>query len=109
MAPSPPPVNPSASIAPNYNLRPRPADPVPLPKAIVPGRKSLHRDPIHDASVRDVMANEAAKKFFSSPYFAVAGASQDKAKFGYKSELPFLLHLLPSAITRHIKVPMQAS
>ena len=26
----------------------------------------------------------AAKRFFSSPHFAVAGASQDPAKFGYK-------------------------
>ncbi len=28
----------------------------------------------------------AAKRFFSSPYFAVVGASQDKSKFGYRSE-----------------------
>jgi len=27
----------------------------------------------------------AAKRFFSSPYFAVVGASQDKTKFGYRS------------------------
>ncbi|EXJ93909.1 hypothetical protein A1O1_02302 [Capronia coronata CBS 617.96] len=26
----------------------------------------------------------AAKRFFSSPYFAVVGASQDKTKFGYR-------------------------
>jgi hypothetical protein len=28
----------------------------------------------------------AAKIFFSSPRFAVVGASQDTSKFGYKSE-----------------------
>lgn len=28
----------------------------------------------------------AAKQFFTSPRFAVAGASQDTSKFGYKSE-----------------------
>jgi hypothetical protein len=31
----------------------------------------------------------AAKRFFSSPYFAVVGASQDKSKFGYQSEYHF--------------------
>lgn len=30
---------------------------------------------------------EAVKRFFSSPRFAVAGASNDTRKFGYKSEL----------------------
>ncbi|MCJ1445707.1 MAG: hypothetical protein MMC23_006212 [Stictis urceolatum] len=30
------------------------------------------------------MANEAVKRFFSAPNFAVAGASQDTNKFGYK-------------------------
>jgi len=29
--------------------------------------------------------NAAAKVFFSSPRFAVAGASSDTSKFGYKS------------------------
>jgi len=29
--------------------------------------------------------NTAAKVFFSSPRFAVAGASSDASKFGYKS------------------------
>ena len=29
----------------------------------------------------------AAKRFFQAPYFAVAGASQDRSKFGYKSRL----------------------
>jgi hypothetical protein len=31
----------------------------------------------------------AVKRFFSSPQFAVAGASGDPSKFGYKSELTF--------------------
>lgn len=40
----------------------------------------------------------AAKRFFSSPYFAVVGASQDKNKFGYRSISlpplhPFFHHL----------------
>ena len=30
----------------------------------------------------------AAKRFFASQYFAVAGASQDKSKFGYKGSTP---------------------
>lgn len=29
----------------------------------------------------------AAKRFFATPTFAVAGASQDQAKFGYKSRI----------------------
>lgn len=29
---------------------------------------------------------EAVKRFFSSPRFAVAGASTDSSKFGYKRE-----------------------
>lgn len=33
-----------------------------------------------------MVVNEAAKRFFSAPHFAVAGASQDTNKFGYKSE-----------------------
>ena len=32
------------------------------------------------------MASDAVKRFFSSPNFAVAGASQDTKKFGYKRE-----------------------
>lgn len=31
---------------------------------------------------------EAVKRFFSSPRFAVAGASNDPAKFGFKSQSP---------------------
>lgn len=31
----------------------------------------------------------AVKLFLSSPRFAVAGASQDQKKFGYKGLLPF--------------------
>ena len=31
---------------------------------------------------------DAVKRFFSSPHFAVAGASNDPKKFGYKSKLP---------------------
>lgn len=30
----------------------------------------------------------AVRRFFSSPHFAVAGASNDTHKFGYKSENP---------------------
>ena len=30
------------------------------------------------------MATEAITRFFQSPYFAVAGASQDPSKYGYK-------------------------
>jgi hypothetical protein len=33
---------------------------------------------------------DAVKRFFSSPRFAVAGASNDPAKFGFKSLSPFL-------------------
>ena len=32
----------------------------------------------------------AAKLFFSSPRFAVAGASQDQGKFGYKGPSPYV-------------------
>lgn len=32
-------------------------------------------------------AMDAVKRFFSSPRFAVAGASADTSKFGYKSEV----------------------
>jgi hypothetical protein len=31
----------------------------------------------------------AAKRFFTSPYFAVVGASQDESKFGYRSKFSF--------------------
>ncbi|MCJ1411145.1 hypothetical protein MMC19_005233 [Ptychographa xylographoides] len=36
----------------------------------------------------------AAKRFFTSPYFAVAGASQDKSKFGYKILAWYAAHSL---------------
>ena len=41
-------------------------------------------------------SNDKVKRFFSSPKFAVAGASQDQAKFGYKSE---------SAAQHHLRMP----
>jgi hypothetical protein len=34
---------------------------------------------------------EAVKRFFSSPRFAVAGASNDPAKFGFKSASPTMI------------------
>ncbi|MCJ1244957.1 hypothetical protein MMC30_002158 [Trapelia coarctata] len=37
----------------------------------------------------------AAKRFFTSPYFAVAGASQDTSKFGYKVLSWYAAHSLP--------------
>ncbi|KAL6243487.1 hypothetical protein RBB50_009479 [Rhinocladiella similis] len=37
----------------------------------------------------------AAKRFFSSPYFAVVGASQDKSKFGYRILAWYHVHSLP--------------
>ncbi|KIV89572.1 hypothetical protein PV10_06961 [Exophiala mesophila] len=37
----------------------------------------------------------AAKRFFATPTFAVAGASQDKAKFGYKIFAWYHQHSLP--------------
>ncbi|KIX05680.1 uncharacterized protein Z518_03652 [Rhinocladiella mackenziei CBS 650.93] len=37
----------------------------------------------------------AAKRFFSTPYFAVVGASQDKSKFGYRILAWYHVHSLP--------------
>ncbi|KAI9654180.1 MAG: hypothetical protein M1829_000962 [Trizodia sp. TS-e1964] len=37
----------------------------------------------------------AAKNFFSSPHFAVVGASQDPAKFGHKVYAWYIQHALP--------------
>ncbi|OCT50858.1 hypothetical protein CLCR_09194 [Cladophialophora carrionii] len=37
----------------------------------------------------------AAKRFFSLPYFAVTGASQDKSKFGYRLLAWYHQHTLP--------------
>ncbi|EXJ92179.1 hypothetical protein A1O3_00729 [Capronia epimyces CBS 606.96] len=37
----------------------------------------------------------AAKRFFSLPYFAVIGASQDQSKFGYKIFAWYHVHSLP--------------
>ena len=37
----------------------------------------------------------AAHRFFSSPYFAVVGASQDKGKFGYRILAWYHQHKLP--------------
>ena len=37
---------------------------------------------VHQFGIRTMEA--AAQQFFSSPYFAVVGASQDKSKFGYR-------------------------
>ncbi|KIW91482.1 uncharacterized protein Z519_07448 [Cladophialophora bantiana CBS 173.52] len=37
----------------------------------------------------------AAKRFFSSQYFAVVGASQDKSKFGYRILAWYHVHSLP--------------
>lgn len=49
---------------------------------------------------------EAVKRFFSSPRFAVAGASNDSNKFGYKSmhygdymECPFLTFGSPRLVS----------
>ncbi|KAL2419585.1 hypothetical protein ABEF95_003119 [Exophiala dermatitidis] len=36
----------------------------------------------------------AARRFFSSPYFAVVGASQDRSKFGYKILAWYHVHSL---------------
>jgi predicted CoA-binding protein len=45
----------------------------------------------------------AVKEFFSSPRFAVAGASQDTNKFGYKSELSSpLVAKKPNPLTTHL-------
>lgn len=41
------------------------------------------------------MMEAAAKRFFSSQYFAVAGASQDKSKFGYRILAWYHQHALP--------------
>ncbi|KIX93519.1 uncharacterized protein Z520_10697 [Fonsecaea multimorphosa CBS 102226] len=38
----------------------------------------------------------AAKRFFTSPYFAVVGASQDKSKFGYRILAWYHVHSLPA-------------
>lgn len=73
-ASNPPPIKPAKSHRkpqPRYVLRERPTR---VQKAGVKTRKQ----PM-------AMANEAAKRFFSAPYFAVAGASGDVEKFGYKS------------------------
>ncbi|KEF59278.1 uncharacterized protein A1O9_04122 [Exophiala aquamarina CBS 119918] len=37
----------------------------------------------------------AAKRFFTSPYFAVVGASQDESKFGYRIFAWYHTHSLP--------------
>ena len=40
---------------------------------------------IHHTITTDTMATEAAaRKFFTSPFFAVVGASSNPAKFGHK-------------------------
>jgi len=44
-------------------------------------------------SIRTMEA--AAQRFFSSPYFAVAGASQDTSKFGYRILAWYHQHSLP--------------
>lgn len=53
---------------------------------------------------RDAEMEAALKVFFSSPRFAVAGASSDPHKYGHKSTLEYPLPVLPgslSSLTRY--------
>ena len=66
-----------------YHLRPR-SSPRVIPSQVTRTPRKLYSKGRKSRPRARTMATEAVKRFFSSPHFAVAGASQDHAKYGYK-------------------------